>query len=197
MQFEDLPRLWQATGADAAIPDALLADVTRRSRDLARDVRRRDRLETLCALFVAPVFAACVVFGAHPVARLGAAILAIACLLIPLRLRSARRLFETTSPDRPLHAFLKDERERVLAQERLLRSVLWWYLLPLGVGVVLFFGGGVRSLAPAIAYGIVVVAFYGWLYRLNQRAVADELEPRLRDLEAALASLEEEAERLR
>jgi hypothetical protein len=192
MTFEELPQFWQNAGSTGPVPETVLREVAQRSRALETTVRRRDRVEGGVALLLAPVFAACAVYAAHPVGRAGAVILALACLAIPLRLRAARSVFTPGALDRPFHAFVRAERERVRAQVELLRSVLWWYLLPLGVGVVLFFSGGTRSLPASAVYAVVVALFYAWLYRLNQQAVDAELLPRLLQLDAVLQSLDED-----
>jgi hypothetical protein len=190
MMFEDLPALWRSRHAemDTPSPEQVLRRVEERSRRLEGIVRRRDRLETAVALAIAPFFAAVVVLALHPLTRIGAAILTVSCLAIPLRLASSRRAFGPGRADRTTAEFLRDERERVLAQKRLLRTVLWWYLLPLGIGVVLLFGG-MRPLADATLYAVAVVILYGAIYVLNQRAVATELDPRLAELETLLAAL--------
>ncbi len=192
MEFEQLPSLWQKDAGESAVPAAVLASVEDRARRLARDVRRRDLVESGLALIIAPFFGACVFLGAHPVARIGAAILTVSCLLIPLRLRAARRRFEPAPREGSLRAFLLAERERVRAQAQLLRSVLWWYLLPLGLGVVLLFGGGTRSFALSLGYALLVIAFYAWIYRLNQGVVARELDPRRDQLDTLLAALDQD-----
>jgi hypothetical protein len=68
------------------------------------------------------------------------------------------------------------------------RSSTW--TAPLGVGVVLFFGGSPVAVVWKVAYAVIVTVFFGWLLHLNRRAVATELEPRLRELDGLLASLE-------
>lgn len=193
MEFEDLPTLWRARkGApDAPAPSDVLAQIVERSGRLDALVRRRDRLETAVALAIAPFFALVVVLGTHTVGRLGAAILTLSCLGIPLRLARARRGFRGARRDRPLTTFLREERERVMAQVHLLRSVLWWYLLPLGVGVIMLFSG-TRSLKATTIYAGVVAAVYWGIYRLNQRAVATELEPRLAEIDEMLRGVSDE-----
>jgi hypothetical protein len=194
MEFEDLPALWRARKGtpDAAAPFDRLAQIEERSRRLDALVRRRDRLETAVALTIAPFFAAVVVWGTHGVGRLGAALLTLSCLWIPLRLAHARRSFGAAPRDRSLKSFLHEERARVQAQVRLLRTIIWWYLLPLGVGVVLLFSGA-RSLVATTVYAAFVAALYGGIYALNRRAVATELEPRLEEIGALLAAVDDES----
>lgn len=165
---------------------ARLLDAARvRLAAMDRAIRRRDRLESAVALVLAPIFAVVAWRTPHLVSAAGATILAAACLFIPVHLRRARRL----PGDRggPLVATVRAELARVHAQERLLRTVLWWYLLPLGLGVLLLVGGAPVSTSFKTIYGALVVAFGGYLYVLNRRAVRADLEPVSRELTEWLA----------
>lgn len=193
--FDELPARWQTRGdgAGEAAPEELARRVFEQSRRLEGLVRRRDRLETAVALAIAPFFAAVVWLSPHLLARVGAALLTVSCVAIPFRLARARRGFAPGAADRPLLTFLHEERERVSAQRRLLRSIFWWYLLPLGIGVVLLFSG-VRSGQAAAIYAVIVAVVYWGIYHLNQRLVASELDPRLAELDALLAAEAEAGE---
>jgi hypothetical protein len=190
MEIEDLRGAWRRQGEEGAAADssAELRRVRERAEELSKTVARRDRLETLVAVALLPVFAWLAFRTSLPVSKAGAAIIAVACVLIPLRLRWARG--SSPDPTLPTTDFLRRERERVQTQARLLRSVLYWYLAPLGIGVVLFVGGSPVAVAWKVAYAVIVTAFFGWVLHLNHRAVATELEPRLRELDLILASLE-------
>jgi hypothetical protein len=82
----------------------------------------------------------------------------------------------------------------------LLRHVLWWGLLPLAFSVLPFVGqvawqgrsgGWGTALVVSSVVAFVVIVFAG-VYWLNQYAVRCELEPRRRELETLLISLEDE-----
>lgn len=183
MRFEDLERAWQHRESVVdrpPEPERQLAAVREKAGVLERTVRRRDLLETVIALLLLPVFAWFALRASHPLSRLGAAIIAAACVAIPLVLRRARR----RDPDLglPVADFLRLELAFVLRQRRLLLTVPLWYLGPLGVGAVLFFAGGSPSVWITAAYGIGVAAFCAAVWWLNRRAVTVELEPREREL---------------
>jgi hypothetical protein len=80
----------------------------------------------------------------------------------------------------------------------LLRNVLWWGLLPLAIPLLAFFGqvtwqeragGWWAALFLWAAVALVAVVF-AVVYRMNQDVVRAKLEPRRRELEALLMSLE-------
>ncbi|HUP23330.1 MAG TPA: hypothetical protein VNB06_10370, partial [Thermoanaerobaculia bacterium] len=118
-----------------------------------------------------------------------AAIVALACVVIPVRLRLPRR--RLPDPGLPLAQSLRAELDRIRAQEGLLGSVAWWYLAPLGAGVILFMAGAPVAPLFKVGYAAVVVLFFGWLLRLNLEAVRRDLRPVAHELEGWLADLDE------
>jgi CubicO group peptidase (beta-lactamase class C family) len=85
---------------------------------------------------------------------------------------------------------LRCELRKVQVQIDLLRSILWWYLLPLGVGVVVYNRGIAGSLWAWISYVAFVIALFVFIYWLNQRAVRKTLLPLKSEIEALLHSAE-------
>ena len=191
MNFDRLGEVWrrEAGGVPPRSSAEELEAVRARASGLERIVRQRDRIETGVSLAVLPVFAWVAVETPHALSALGAAIIAVACVLIPIRLRMARR--RAPDPAQPVALALRAELSRIRAQERLLGSVAWWYLTPLGAGVILFMAGAPVSPLLKAGYTAVVVAFYGWLLHLNLRAVRRDLQPVARELESWLASLDQ------
>ncbi|HEX3718959.1 MAG TPA: hypothetical protein VH595_13400 [Verrucomicrobiae bacterium] len=88
---------------------------------------------------------------------------------------------------------LRVELRKVETQIHLLRSVLWWYILPsLGGSGVFFFG--VRRNASARLVTIVVFGLVGvFVYWLNQRAVRQYLLPLKSELETLVGGVSEDA----
>jgi hypothetical protein len=187
VEFETLSELWLREAGPATDPGQL-APVLDRLQALERTVRRRDWLETGSALAMIPIFVWVAATTSSILARAGALVIVAACVLIPLRLRAARRgPFDRGDA---IADALRHELDRVRAQERLLRSVVWWYLFPLGLGLALFILGSVPSLWVAAGLIAVVAWLYAQIWRLNQRSIERQLEPRIRELLSWLASLE-------
>lgn len=183
MTIDELGAAWRRQGGSARSGSELaqeLAAVKTRARELEVLVRRRDRIETAVSLLLLPIFGFFAVRPGDLLVRVGSAIVALSCVVIPFVLRSARR--RSTDLAQPVAGFLRVELDLVLRQRRLLLSVPFWYLGPLGVGVILFFAGASPSPWITAAYAAGVVVFFVALYRLNRRAVASELDPRASEL---------------
>lgn len=191
MNFDQLGEVWrrEAGGAPPRSPAEELAAVRGRAAELARVVRRRDRLETGVSLAMLPFFAWKAATAQHPLSALGAAIIAAACVLIPIRLRLARG--RAADPGLPVALALRAELARVRAQERLLGSVAWWYVGPLGLGLLLSTAGSSAPPLSRAAYAAGVVALSGWVLHLNRRAARDELRPVAEEMESWLAAFDE------
>lgn len=187
--FDRLGEVWRREDGDrpARRPAEDLAATRARAARLRWLVRRRDWIETGTALAMVPVFAWMALTIPYAISALGAAIVATACVFIPIRLWTARR--GAPDPALPVAQALAAELARIRAQERLLRSVAWWYLTPLGAGVILFVAGAPVPPLVKVAYAVVVIALYAWLLRLNLRAVRRDLQPVARELEGWLAGL--------
>jgi hypothetical protein len=190
VDFESMGETWrrQDSGSTRS-PDEELQSVRNRAAELARTVRRRDWIETGVALVLLPLFAWVALRTPHTLSAIGAAIVAAACVLIPIRLKLARR----ATPDSalPVTQALRVQLSAVHAQQRLLGSVAWWYLGPLGAGVILFALGMPVSPLFKVSYIAAVVALYTWLLRLNLRAVRQVMQPLARQLESWIADFDD------
>jgi hypothetical protein len=106
-----------------------------------------------------------------------------------------------SEPGEPLLDSVKESLSQVERQIWLLRNVFWWYLLPFTIPILAFFAHVAWQASKdwlEIAFGfgvpsVFVLALYYWIYRLNQRAVRTQLEPRHQELLALLASLGDES----
>jgi CubicO group peptidase (beta-lactamase class C family) len=99
---------------------------------------------------------------------------------------------------------IKNSLTQVEHQIWLLRNIFWWYLLPFAIAISAFFIQVPWQMAvetnewlPALGFAAFLLAFlvvlYFWIYRVNQRAVRTQLEPRRQELLALQASLADDA----
>lgn len=198
MSFDDLQHQWQAHdhGAKLALNcELLLQEVRHNHRAMQASLFWRDLVEVLAAILVA------LGFGSHAwrkhewtlaVSALGA--LFVALFLVVDRWTQHRR---RPASDDSMRSCVQASLVQVRHQIWLLRNILWWYLLPLFLGVFLFLGslawnernaGWLPLFSLAMIALVFLLTVWG-VYWLNQRAIKKTLEPRRVELELLLASL--------
>lgn len=205
MNFDDLQQAWQRDAAAASTPSVdpqLLAQVRRGSRDFALSIFWRDVREVGAAVLVAGVFGKVALDAqaegspAWPAWVAAVLPLLVAAFMLLDRWVMRRR---TAAQGDTLVAELERAAAAVRHQIWLLRNVLWWYLLPLGASVFFLmaqFAWYAPTAMPAflkwIVASIVLIPtgwFDWWVWKLNQKAVREDLQPRLDQLEQQRAEL--------
>ncbi len=100
-------------------------------------------------------------------------------------------------PGEPLLFYVQESAAQVEHQIWLLRNVFWWYLLPLSISLMAFLchvawnstASWWGALLVATGFGVFLWLLYGWIYRLSQRAVREQLVPRRDKLQKLIANL--------
>src|SRR4030095_8476111 len=140
MNFDELQKAWQSEGAQARLTvdaDLLLKEVQRNHRSFARTIFCRDVREVGVALVLIPVW---IFMGIHWTLPWTwylcvPALLWIAGFMLADRKRQRRR---ASLPGDRVCSQIQSSLAQVEHQIWLLRNILWWYLLPLGVPIVIF-----------------------------------------------------------
>lgn len=194
MTLDDWKDTWQAAdeSAESALSDEdLLRLVKEQSKAFDQKIRRRDRREGIAAALVALLFSTMLLDPSWLV-RIGALIVIGSSAFVYWTLRRARTGYAPPSLDQPVAAAIRTEREKVDEQIRLLKTVLWWYLLPPGVGLLLVVVGDAGLSWFTLGYGVGVALLGGGIYYFNQRKVRAHLRPRRKELTRLLRQVEEE-----
>jgi len=195
MTFEELQTSWQ----EQPIPDSLtikedmLLAITRRNQQdfLAAILRRDFREVAVCVLLVV-----CFLHNYVHSKSISMLIVAVGCLFVGSFFIIDRLIQKKRQPvyEDSLTSCLKQSLNQVNHQIWLLRNILWWYLLPVGIGMLI---GPVleKGLAFVVSKDYVIVStflvliFYG-IYRINQHAVLHGLLPRRNEILALLNQLD-------
>ncbi|MCK4752785.1 MAG: hypothetical protein KAS75_05010 [Planctomycetes bacterium] len=200
MTFDELQKTWHSQQADpnlAIEPGLLLKEVKRNKEQFDSAIFWRDFREVGVAV-VLVVFFLC--FGIKhslwPLYLLALVCLWVAAFIVVDRIVQKRR--------RPclsdsLFNCVKSSLAQINHQVWLLRNVLWWYLAPPGVGLIIWFGycgiSIMTSENPHTGYllfslGNIVgtILLYWGVYWLNQWTIRKELAPRKNELEDLLNS---------
>ena len=191
MNFDDVGRIWrdEVTGEFRRRRTEDLSSARDRAADLDAKVLRRDLRETIAALIVIPFYIRFAIRASTPISALGAIIVVITAAIVPFRLRMARRPARDLTL--PVGRAVEIEVARLRAQERLLGSVLVWYLGPFGIGVILHVvGSAIVSPLFKVLYTLLVLVACGLLLVLNRRVARLKIQPLREELESWLADLE-------
>jgi len=193
MNDDELKKLWQQQPLRVPDPSAaqLISAMQNKTSLLRRCLDARDVRELLACAVVILVFG-CFYFTVYrePISRLGDLIVIGSTIFIAWKFVHTRRTTPPAPPGATVVESLRAELNSVRAQSRLLGSVLWWYLLPPTIGLLIATWGlpiNLHAKIPATLFFIAVDAF---LYWLNQWARSKQLLP----LEAQLQSLLHSAE---
>ena len=183
MTFDDLLSTWQKSNA-GSLPaekrDVLVAHVCRQADRLGATIIRRDAIETIASIAAILFFSLAFFRFDALAAKTGSAIVVFGACFIIYQLHRTRTLRTPSRLDLSVHRFCETEIERLDRQIHLLRSVLWWYITPIIVGVNLVYFGINGFGFSAMAYCVLTLFFAWWVHSLNQKAVARSLVP-LRD----------------
>lgn len=200
MNFEDWQKAWQAQ--DAKVPvtlnaEVLLKTVRRNQQQFRATILRRDLREVGVAWLLTAFFSyRGLRQGDWTDVLVGVACFGVGTFLVVDRWLQRRK--QTTAKD-PLKCCLEASLHQVKHQIWLLQNVFWWYLLPIAAALAIFFGhaawrarpSGASAVMGALLGALLVGVLYWGIYWLNRVAVRKSLEPRRRELEELLASLDE------
>ena len=202
MNADDFKQAWQGQTSQARLTinaELLLEEVQRNERYLTAMIFWRDVREVGTSLLMVPLWLYLGVKNSSPWTwyLTVPALLWVAGYMLADRMRHKR---QPPEPSEPLRQRVEGSLAQVEHQIWLLRNVHWWALLPLALAMLAFFGqvawqeraGGwwtALAVSEVVALGVGVLAGISWM---NRYAVRRELEPRRREMETLLMSLEDE-----
>lgn len=177
VDFSSLQESWDETeGVDSALLDSVAERVVKRHSKLKSTLDGRDAREVGVCVLLIFVFGFYVWLFDQFYIRVGSLIVVAACVEVSAVLLWARRGLQVTPDELSVRDFTEHQRMLVRRQIGLLRNIAWWYLLPFFIGLmVMTYGFG--NLWLLIGFGIATLVMYWVIWRMNQRAVADELSP--------------------
>lgn len=193
MNDDELKKLWQQQPLrDPALsPAQVMSAMQSKTTQLRRTLFARDVRELLACVIVGVIFGIYFFTERAPISRLGALITVGGSVFIAWKILHARRSTPVAKADATLVESLSTELHSVRTQSQLLRSIVWWYLLPLAVGTLVYvWGMPFNNLVFKIGFTLVTLVLGLFVYWLNQRAVSKQLLP----VEAQLQSLLHSAE---
>lgn len=200
MMPDEFQRAWQGDQPRVTFdPDALQEEVRRLRCSFQSTIYWRDFREIAVSVVMTPVWIILGLALSLPWTWYLTipAYLWVAGFMLVDRRRHPQRPSE---PGKPLLEHVQESQKQVEHQIWLLRNIFWWYLLPFYLSVSAFFihvawrssDAWWQFIGAATFFLVFVAAMYGWIFRLNQRAASEVLEPRRRELLKLAESLQGE-----
>ena len=190
MHDDVLKEIWRAQSIEPApsLPSAeQLAAMKTRMNCMNRTLLWRDWRENIAAVFVMIVFGVYFFIFPGPLARIGSVMVILSSVFVIAYPIWRRRRIPKPAPDTSMMQLLEAELQKINVEIALLRSVLWWYILPGTIAVVIVMAG-LRggSITFALMVALFGIAFDAFLYWMNQIACDKAFLPLKRELESLL-----------
>jgi len=197
---DELKRAWQSQAAAPRLTldaELVIKEVRRNEQQFAAMIYCRDLREVGVALVMVPVW----IYIGIRMSSIWTwyleipALIWIAGFMVVDRIRQRP---QKAAPGDTLRSTIENSLAQVKHQMWLLRNILWWYLLPLGSGVIIWTAhlawrarsGGFEMMAPYAVISVFFVLVGVFVYWLNQHAMRKQLEPRRKELQDLLGSLD-------
>lgn len=198
MKLDDLKSDWQQTLQSADAPDNLtevIAMLALKTEQIDKEIKRRDVLEISISLLLIPFWIYGLMNSAGLMQTIGLILAIATSLYIPVKMIKARQIKPSKATN--MRAFLENERQKIGQQKQLLETVLWWYLTPITVSVVLIVLGstvdetGMPHLNEMLnIYFPSLALLYVGIYFLNKRAAKKKFSPLLDKINQQLAQID-------
>ena len=193
MNEDDLKKLWQQQPIrkpDISV-EQLVSAMQKQTTQMRSTLDSRDVRELCACAFVVVIFGIfCFMPYTVPISRVGDLIVIGSAIFIAWKIIHTRRMTPPAPPGATVVESLRAELISVRAQSHLLGSVLWWYLLPGFVGLMVGTWGIEINLHAKIASTLMFIVVDAIIYWINQVARAKQLLPLEAQLEAMLCSAE-------
>jgi len=193
MTEEQLKEIWQSANDKNEIVNfhsLNLENMTQEIKKFEKKIKTRNNREICAAIAVIAIFGYYALLIPSILGKLGAIWTIGYGIWVIYKLKKV----ETKQPGFDLEQSIKQQlieyQKYVKTERRLLKNILYWYLLPILPGMVLFvLGTGTEWSSLLIVSSITLIVFIA-VYLLNQEAADKEFTPLLADIEKALQGLE-------
>jgi len=191
MDNQDFKAIWQASDNKNFVKfksDELSNEIISKLDKFNKAVKRNAYTEIVVAIILIPVFSYLAIEIPFMLSKIGAIIIALSMVHIIYKMLQAQKK-EIENFDLPMQEFLSNRKQQLLKQIQLIDNVLYWYILPPGIGVLLFVIGASVSLFTLIISLVLSVLIYVFIYIINKRAVHKRFNPLLEELESYINEL--------
>lgn len=189
MQDDALKQLWKGQHFEAGpvlTDEAQIAALKKRMKIFNDTIQRRDHVEIAVCLFMIVVFARNIVLAHGAALRFGWFVLLGTAGFVAWKLMANRRRAPRAEPNATVCEVLKVELQIVENQIGLLKSYVWWCLLPPFILLMPLYWQAPGSVSSKLLFWVIYLAVGAAVHGLNLWTVKRKLLPLKRELESAL-----------
>lgn len=192
MNDDELKKLWQQQPLRQPdlSPALVISAAKKQTTQLRRSLNARDFRELFACAVVIIIFGFYVYRERAPIVRIGWWIIIVSTIFIGWMIVHTRRKTPPPQPGATIVESLRTELNSTRAQSRLLGSVLWWYVLPPTIGMLVATWGMQIQLDAKIRFTVVFIATDALVCWLNRWTRAKQFLPVEAQLESLLHSAE-------
>jgi len=193
MTEEELKQIWQsANDKHEAInfQSLNLKDMNQQIKKFEKKIKTRNNREICAAIVVIAVFGYYALLIPSILGKLGAIWTIGYGIWVIYKLKKVEAKQPGFDMEQSIKQQLIEYQKYVKTEQRLLKNVLYWYLLPLLPGMVLFMLGVEKEWSSLLISSSIMLIIFLTVYLLNQEAADKEFTPLLADIEKTLQDLE-------
>jgi len=195
MLEQELKNIWQNSPQKEIIKfekSKLLIDLNHNINKFEKAIRNRNIREIGTALFLFAIFSYYAYFYTHPLAKIGAIIISLACLFIIYKLKQVQRLMKPINLTFSMKEQLIETRIYITNEKNLLDNVLYWYLLPLSFGMIIFTMGLNMSFKRLLISVPIFIVLNIVIYIINKLTVKKKFLPLIENINLSIEEMEED-----
>jgi hypothetical protein len=170
-------------------PASFDEDIAAKLTKFDRAIRLRDARESFAALVLFIIFFIKLIMANQSrLGQVGDSIMLFSCVFIAYVLHRFKS-FSSNVYSLPIMEYVEHQRVFLVNQKKLLNNILWWYLLPPSIGLILPELENEWSWR-LVTFIVLLVAMMGVIYYLNLKA-AKSLQPFIEEIDDFLKDAKE------
>lgn len=188
MKDEDSIKIWKTANMQNKIDvETLIYKIENKKNSFENKIKSRNYLEIIAAVFVNLIFGYKLTVVDSIVSKIGCIVILLSSYLIVYKLLNTRTAAKKINTS--ILESLENHLVYVKNEAKLLKTVLWWYILPINIGVLLLIIGDSDNLF-IIALVTVILLIGGIIVKkVNKKALKTEVQPKIKEIEKEIEKL--------
>ncbi len=192
MNEDNLKSLWKNSSQKETISFnqyKIVSEMNDKMIEFEKSIKKRNMREIIAAIVVIIFFSIQTIRYELFLQKLGAGLAVLAAVFIIFKLLHIQNSKKPITLTGSIKEQLQHSKDYLLREQKLLKSVLFWYVLPLMVPLFIITIGSDYPLGIQIAYLVFILGVSIFVYYINHKA-AKKLDTQLLELDDAIRGVE-------